>query len=430
MTDKKYDVVVIGAGAAGLIAAGRAAEMGANVLLLEKMRIVGKKLRITGKGRCNLTNTTDIKSFIEHFGINGRFLRHSLHTFSNVSLVNFLRDLGLPTIEERGGRVFPESENAKDVVNTLASWCRKNSVEIINHVRVKELLISAGEIKGVSCVLEQKKSDLYNKTVTFTSNRVILATGGASYPATGSTGDGYVLAKAAGHSIVPVRPSLTPLITKYDIASSLQGLSLRNIHLNILINNKKEFSLFGEMLFTHFGLSGPVILSASRRIVDALREKEHVVISIDLKPALDEQKLDARLLRDLHAYSNRKLKKILKGLIPASLIEICLQESKLDGDKPCHQITSKERKALRIWLKNFRFTITGYRPFEEAIITAGGVNTKEIEPKTMQSRLISGLYFAGEIMDIDADTGGYNLQAAFSTGWVAGNAASQCNSDQ
>lgn len=423
MVNRSYDVIVVGAGAAGLIAAGRAAEIGARVLLIEKMRISGKKIRITGKGRCNLTNTADIGTFIDHFGDNGRFLRQSFYAFTNVDLINFFAGIGLDTITERGGRVFPASENAKDVVDTLERWCHKNRVTILHNIRVVKLIYSKEGVQGLTAspIMTDGGSDpTIGKEIIFHASKVILATGGASYPATGSTGDGYLLAQQTGHTIVRMRPALTPLVTAGNSAARLQGLSLKNVTIHVFIDDKKRFDMFGEMLFTHFGLSGPIILSASRTIVDALQENHRVAIAIDLKPALDEKMLDARLLRDLENQGNRKFKTILKGLLPNTLIPVCLEGTGIDADKPGHQISAVERKRLKLWLKDFRFTVIDYGKFDEAIITAGGVTTKEIDPRSMQSRLMPGLYFAGEIIDIDADTGGYNLQAAFSTGWVAG----------
>lgn len=423
MTKTSYDVIVVGAGAAGLFAAGRAADMGAAVLVIEKMRISGKKLRITGKGRCNLTNTAEIETFIEHFGTNGRFLRQSLYAFSNTDLIQFFANIGLKTITERGGRVFPASENAKDVINALVRWCCFKRVSILHNTRVVKLTWSERGVQGLvalQCTAGNSDEKQAEQEIRFQADKIILATGGASYPITGSTGDGYRLAESAGHHIVPIRPALTPLVTAGTTATALQGLSLKNVAIQVYVDEKKQSNLFGEMLFTHFGLSGPIILSASRAVVDALQARSKVVISIDLKPALNEKMLDLRLLRDLENQGNRKFKTILKGLLPSSLIDICLAATKISADKPGHQISANERKKLRTWLKDFRFTVIDYGKFDEAIITAGGVDTKEIDPRSMQSRLIPGLYFAGEVIDIDADTGGYNLQAAFSTGWTAG----------
>jgi len=415
-------VIVIGAGAAGLMAAGQAAEMGARTLLLEKMDRPGRKLRIAGKGRCNLTNVAPLSEFISHFGPNGRFLRQAFARFCNSELAAFFEELGVRTVTERGGRVFPASSQAQDVVDALVRWVGQRGVTLRTRSPVERLLVEKERVIGVQVSRNRvfpKKPGFYR------ADAVIVATGGASYPATGSTGDGYRLAESVGHTIVPIRPALVPLETAGDVAPRLQGLSLRNVTVRVWVNGKKQAEAFGEMLFTHFGLSGPVILSLSRQVVDALRLGQTVILSIDLKPALDEGKLDARLLRDLDAHGKQQFRTLLKGLLPSKLISVCTDLMDIPPDKMAHQITSEERERLRTWLKDFRLEVTGHRPFTEAIITAGGVDTREVDPRTMASRLVEGLYFAGEVLDVDADTGGYNLQAAFSTGWVAGRSAAR-----
>jgi predicted Rossmann fold flavoprotein len=420
MTERR--VIVVGAGAAGLMAAGQAAETGAETLLLEKMDRPGRKLRIAGKGRCNLTNVAPVSNFIAHFGPNGRFLRQAFHQFSNSDLVAFFEELGIRTVTEQGGRIFPVSGQAQDVVDALVQWVRNQGVTLRTRSPVERLLVEGGQVVGV----QVSRNQVFSKKPGFYSaDAVIVATGGASYPATGSTGDGYRLAQAVGHTIVPIRPALVPLETAGDVAPRLQGLSLRNVTVRVWVNGKKQAEAFGEMLFTHFGLSGPIILSLSRQVVDALRLGQRVILSIDLKPALDEGKLDARLLRDLDAHGKRQFRTLLKGLLPSKLIPVCIDLTGIPPDKMAHQITSEERQRLRTWLKDFRLEVTGHRPFREAIITAGGVDTREVDPRTMASRLVEGLYFAGEVLDVDADTGGYNLQAAFSTGWVAGRSAAR-----
>ena len=393
-----------------MMAAGQAAGLGADTLLLEKMRRPGRKLGITGKGRCNLTNVASLPEIISHFGSSGIFLRQAFYRFSNDELVVFFEDLGVPTVVERGGRIFPASGQARDVVDALTGWMRRQGVTVRRKISVDGLLIKRQKVCGV-CGLTGE---------IYPADAVIIATGGVSYPATGSTGDGYRLARSAGHSIVSPRPALIPLETEGDVAPRLQGLSMRNVNVSVLINGRKQDEAFGEMLFTHFGLSGPVILSLSGRVTDALDMGGRVTISIDLKPALDEHKLDERLLRDLDAHGKRKFQTLLEGLMPGKLIPVCMDLTGIPPDRRGHQITASERRRLRAWLKDFRLEVTGTRPISEAIITAGGINTGEIDPRTMASRLVSGLYFAGEVMDIDADTGGYNLQAAFSTGWLAG----------
>jgi predicted Rossmann fold flavoprotein len=397
------------------MAAGQAAETGAEVTLLEKMDRPARKLRITGKGRCNLTNVAPISDFIQHFGKNGRFLHQAFARFFTTELIHFFEGLGIPTVTERGGRVFPVSQEAQDIVDALVYWLNRNHVDIRTLSPVQALLVENDRVVGVNC----SNNELYYADTT------IIATGGASYPGTGSTGDGYRLAESIGHTIVPIRPALVPLETRGDIAQRLQGLSLRNVQVRLLINGKKQAEGFGEMLFTHFGVSGPLILSLSKQAVDALRAGSNVGISIDLKPALGDDTLDTRLLRDFNTYSKRQFRTILKGLLPKKLIPICIDLTGIPADKAAHQITAKERGRLLAWLKDFQLEVTDHRSFTEAIITAGGVSTREIDPRTMASRLVGGLYFAGEVLDIDADTGGYNLQAAFSTGWLAGRSAAQ-----
>lgn len=408
-------VIVVGGGAAGLMAAGQAAQVGAETLLLEKMDRPGRKLRIAGQGRCNLTNVAPVSEFIAHFGANGRFLRQAFHQFSNSDLVAFFEELGVRTVTERGGRVFPASSQAQDVVDALVRWVCKQGGTLRPLSPVERLLVEGGQVVGVQV----------SQGPVYRADAVIVATGGASYPATGSTGDGYRLATSLGHTIVPIRPALVPLETAGDVAPRLQGLSLRNVTVRVWVNGIKQAEAFGEMLFTHFGLSGPIILSLSRQVVDALRLGQRVILSIDLKPALDEGKLDARLLRDLDDHGKQQFRTLLKELLPRKLIPVCLDLTGIPSDKMAHQITSEERQRLRTWLKDFRLEVTGHRPFTEAIITAGGVDVREVDPRTMASRLVESLYFAGEVLDVDADTGGYNLQAAFSTGWVAGRSAAR-----
>lgn len=409
-----HRLIVVGGGPAGLMAAGQAAGLGVETILLEKKTHPGRKLSITGKGRCNLTNIAPLDDFIVHFGKKGKFLRQAFNCFFSSELVSFLGELGLNIITERGGRVFPENEDAKAVTEALVRWTKQQGVSVKKKLPMEKLLIASKGIKGVCAGGKD-----------FLADAVIIATGGASYPATGSSGDGYRLAVQAGHTIIPVRPALVPLETDSDIAPRLQGLSLRNVSIKVFINSKKSNEAFGDMLFTHFGLSGPIILSLSGNIVDALQLKKNIILSIDLKPALDERKLDARLRRDILAHGKMQFHTLLKGLLPNKLIPVCCELTRIPSDKISHQISAGERKRLRVWLKDFRLKVTGHRTFEEAIITAGGVDTREINPRTMASRLMPGLYFAGEVLDFNGDTGGYNLQAAFSTGWLAGQSAAQ-----
>ena len=405
-----FDVIVVGAGPSGLLAAGRAAALGARVLVLEKMRKVGRKLLITGKGRCNITNNASISDFITHVHPNGRFLRSAFSHFFSNDIIDLLQKYGVETTLERGGRYFPASNKSADVLQALLSWANDRKVEIRSGYRVEKLIVENDIVRGI-----QANGQIY------TSKNIILAAGGRSYPATGSNGEGHELAKSVGHSIEKTRPALVPLETEGDVAQKLEGLNLKNIRAVVWINGKKMGEDFGEMLFTHFGLSGPIILTLSRMIVDALHKNDKVEITIDLKPALDEQKLDKRLIRDLNENGKKKIAQIFRSWLPIAMVPVFIDLVGLDPGKECHQISSKERKQIRFLLKNMRFTITGHRSFREAIITAGGVSTKEISSKTMESKLVSGLYFAGEIIDLDAETGGYNLQIAYSTGWLAGN---------
>jgi hypothetical protein len=412
---KQRAVIVIGGGPAGLMAAGQASLCGARVTLLEKMDRPGRKLAITGKGRCNLTNATELSDFLTHFGKNGRFLRGAFHRFFVNELLGFFNQLGIKTITERGGRVFPVSNDAGEIVKALVNWAKTSGVEIRSQIRAEKLVVSQNQIKGVTV-----KSQSHPTPEMLPVDAVIIATGGASYPGTGSTGDGYRLAKAVGHTIVPIRPALVPLTTFGNVAARLQGLSLKNAGVKVFANNKKIAAEFGEMLFTHFGLSGPVILTISKLVVDALSIKQKVRIGIDLKPALDEPKLDLRLQRDFDLHGKMQFKKILKELLPQKLIPVCIDLVKIPAEKSGSQITGEERRRLLRWLKDFSFEVSGHRNFSEAIITGGGVALNEVDSQTMQSKIIKGLFFAGELLDIDADTGGYNLQAAFSTGWLAG----------
>jgi len=406
----KFDVIVIGAGPSGLLAAGSAAELGGKVLVLEKMRQEGRKLLITGKGRCNITNNAEIGDFIKHVKPNGRFLRNAFSEFFSKDIIELLHKCGVESTLERGGRYFPASNKSTDVLKALLKWVSKLKVEIRCGYRAEKLIIENNSIQGI----------LANGQ-NFLTKHVILATGGKSYPATGSNGEGYELARRAGHSIEMVRPALVPLETEGYTAQKLQGLNLKNVKAAVWVNDKKIDEDFGEMIFTHFGLSGPIILTLSRIVVDELHKKNKVEVAIDLKPALDDQKLDKRLLRDLNENGKKKIINVFRFWLPATMVPVYIDLLGIDPEKECHQVSSKERKQIRNLLKNLRFRITNHRSFKEAIITAGGIPTNEISSKTMESKLIEGLYFAGEMIDLDAETGGYNLQIAYSTGWLAGN---------
>ena len=405
-----FDVIVIGAGPAGLLAAGRAAELGNKVLILEKMRQEGRKLLITGKGRCNVTNDAPIGDFITHVYPNGRFLRNAFSKFYSKDIIELLNRYGVEVILERGGRYFPADNKASDVLAALLKWLKQLNVEIHTGHKVEKLIVDGETIQGVR-----------SNGKDFKAKHVIIATGGKSYPATGSTGEGYELARSVGHKIVKPMPALVPLETAGNIAQNLQGLNLKNVKAAVWVNDKKAGEDFGEMIFTHFGLSGPIILTLSRIVVGELHKNSKVEVTIDLKPALDEQKLDKRLIRDLNEHGKKKINNIFRYWLPSKMIPVFIELLGFDPEKECHQVSSKERKQIRHLLKNLPFKITNHRSFKEAIITSGGIPTNEISPKTMESKLVTGLFFAGEIIDLDAETGGYNLQIAYSTGWLAGN---------
>lgn len=416
--DPSEQVVVIGGGAAGLMAAGQAAAAGAPVLLLERTARLGTKLRITGKGRCNLTNTAEMDDFLEHFrfpdpdGEAHLYLRNAFARFFAPDLVAFLQDLGVETNVERGGRVFPSSNNAHQVADALARFAREQGVEIRTLNRVEELWLEDGRLRGV--VLQGGER--------IAAGAAIVATGGASYPKTGSTGDGYRLAEQAGHRVLPIRPALVPLVVAGTEPRAMAGLSLRNVEVRLLLDGREVARDFGEMLFTHYGVSGPIILTLSGPAVQRLGQGR-LQMSINLKPALDAEKLDARLRRDLDQFGKRSYRNLLKELLPLKMIDVFVARSGIPPGKPGHQISAEERLRVRELLHDFRLAIVGHRPLEEAIVTAGGIDTREVDPRTMASRLVKGLYFAGEVLNVQADTGGYNLQAAFSTGYVAGRAA-------
>ncbi len=408
MNDKKK-VIITGGGPAGLMAAGQAASSGADVIILEKMNRVGIKLGITGKGRCNLTNIADLSDFVTHFGKTGRFLRQSFSRFFNDELMDFFTGLGVDLVTERGGRVFPKSSKAQDILRALKSWIQKSGVEIRYNSPVSKIVVANGNISAVVVNGDE-----------IPCNSLVIATGGASYPATGSNGDGYILSEAVGHSIISVRPALVPLELFKHYNGVLDKLNLRNINVKMYINEKKKREEFGEIVFTKFGVSGPVILSLSGEAVGSLMEGQKVSLSLDLKPALDVKKLDARILRDIAIKGKESISNLLKGLLPSQMVPVCLECTGISSTRRVCDVSSKERKLIRNWLKDFKLEVSGYRPFPEAIITSGGIDTGEIDPRTMESRIVKGLYFAGEIIDIQADTGGFNLQAAFSTGWLAG----------
>ena len=419
-TDQSGQVVVVGGGAAGLMAAGQAAAAGAPALLLERTARLGTKLRITGKGRCNLTNTAAMDDFLAHFrspepeGDAHLYLRNAFARFFAPDLMAFFQEMGVETTVERGGRVFPASNSAHQVAEALARFAQEQGVEIRTLSRVDRLWLEGDRLRGL--VLEGGE-----RIVT---GAAIVATGGASYPKTGSTGDGYRLAEQAGHRVLPIRPALVPLVVAGSEPRAMMGLSLRNVEVRLLLDGQEFARDFGEMLFTHFGVSGPIILTLSGPAVQRLGQGR-LQMSINLKPALDAEKLDARLRRDIDEFGKRSYRNLLKELLPLKMIDVFVARSAIPPDKPSHQISAEERLRVRDLLHDFRLAIVGHRPLNEAIITAGGVDTRQVDPRTMASRLVKGLFFAGEVLNVQADTGGYNLQAAFSTGYVAGRAAAE-----
>lgn len=404
--------IIIGGGPAGMMAAIAARKNNDEVILLEKMRTVGRKLSITGKGRCNITNMVPIEEFFKNIPGNSKFLYSAFYTYTNEDLLKYLNELGIKTKVERGQRVFPVSNDAMEIVNKLKKELDNLGVKTIVNAKVTSLMINEGKVCGVK-----------TQDGTYKCNKVIIATGGKSYPLTGSDGDGYLLAKSVGHTIIEPRGSLVPIETFEK--NEMQGLSLKNVSITIKDENKKVYEDFGEMLFTHFGLSGPIILSASSHILrikklDEKLKEGKITIHIDLKPALSEEKLDNRLVRDFESHSRKQYKNCFDELLPSKLIPYIVKLSNINEEKQIDQLTKEERGGVLKLLKDLTFTMKKFRPIEEAIVTAGGINVKEVNPSTMESKLIRGLYFAGEILDVDAYTGGFNLQIAFSTGYLAG----------
>lgn len=460
-------VIIIGGGPAGMLAAISSARNGNKVTILEKMDMLGKKILVTGKGRCNITSSLPIDDFIKNIPGNGMFMYSSFSNFDNQDILNILKNEGVETKIERGNRIFPVSDKADDVRKALIRVVKKLGVNIILNAKVKEILVKEEEdfilkekeqkdisLKKECDEVKNKKMDGDNNTKnniidkigkkvygvraiingkeeTILADKVILATGGKSYPGTGSTGDGYELAQNVGHSITKIRPSLVPLTVKDNsslkLCQKMQGLSLRNVSIKFIDTNKNKviYEDFGEMLFTHFGISGPVILSASAHLlryknIDELLKAGKIILSIDLKPALSKEKLDERVLRDFKEEKNKEFKNSLDKLLPKKMIDVVIQLSEINPEKRVNEITKSERENLVKVLKGLEIEISGFRPIEEAIITSGGINIKEINPKTMESKLVHGLFFAGEIIDVDAYTGGFNLQIAYSTGYTAG----------
>jgi predicted Rossmann fold flavoprotein len=411
------NVIVIGGGPAGMMAAITAAEYGNNVTIIEKNSDFGKKLLITGKGRCNITSSLYMSEFIKNTPGNGQFLYSAFQNYTNTDIIDFLKNQGLEVKEERGNRIFPVTDKSIDVLNCFKSKINELEIKKLFNTRVQKILVQNGEVLGVRTEKEIIQTD-----------KIILATGGKSYPLTGSTGDGYLIAKNIGHKVTEIRPSLVPLVIyEKNECKEMQGLSLRNVGIKIIDESKNKliYEDFGEMIFTHFGISGPTILSGSAHLVrykeiDNLMKEQKIKLQIDLKPALTEEQLDERILRDFKEFKNKQFKHALDKLLPQKMIPIVIKKTKINEEKRVNEITKEERRNLVKVLKKFELTIKDFRPVEEAIITSGGINIKEINPKTMESKLVKGLYFAGEIMDVDSYTGGFNLQIAYSTGYTAG----------
>lgn len=412
-------VIVIGGGPAGMMSAITASENGNDVTLVEKMNSLGRKLLITGKGRCNITSSLNIEEFIKNTPGNGRFLYSCYQQYTNKDIIKFLKEQGLEVKEERGNRIFPVTDKSQDVLKCFTKKLKENKVKILYNMQVQKILVDEQREKAIGILANNE--EMY-------ADKIILATGGKSYPLTGSTGDGYKMVEELGHNVTKIKPSLVPLeIYQKSLCQDLQGLSLRNIEIKILDKSKNKviYEDFGEMLFTHFGVSGPTILSSSAHLVryknieDKLKNKK-IILKIDFKPALSIKKLDDRILRDFTEFKNKQFKNSLEKLLPHKLINPIIKLSKIDPDKKVNEITKEERTRLVELLKNFTIEIKGFRPIDEAIVTSGGIKISEINPKTMESKLIKNLYFAGEIIDVDSYTGGFNLQIAYSTGFVAG----------
>lgn len=404
------DVIIIGGGAAGMMAGIAAAERGHHVRIYEKNEKLGKKVFITGKGRCNITNACDTEELFDNVVHNPKFLYSSFYAFTNFDMMALMEQCGCPIKTERGNRVFPVSDKSSDVIRALSGRLRELGVEVFLHEEVIGLLSEDGKISGI-CLKKGGRKER--------ADAVIIATGGLSYPTTGSTGDGYQFAKEQGHTITELSPALVPFVTGDAVVKELQGLSLRNVKVRIIKGSRILYEDFGEMLFTHFGVSGPVLLSASSYVAEILK-KEPLMLSVDIKPALTEEQLDARILRDFEEMKNKQFKNALVHLLPSKLMPVIVARSGISPEKKVNEITRQERQQIIGQMKDFRLSITGLRDYKEAIITQGGVSVREVNPSTMESKKLKNLYFAGEVLDLDAVTGGFNLQIAWSTGYLAG----------
>ncbi|MBT3228060.1 MAG: NAD(P)/FAD-dependent oxidoreductase [Candidatus Marinimicrobia bacterium] len=413
MLEPHYNTVIIGAGPAGLIAAVEAFNPNHRIVILEKMHKTGLKLRISGKGRCNITNEESMQSFLNRFGKKGRFLKYAFSQFFNHDLLKYINDLGVPTKLERGGRYFCESDRATDIVVAFEKKLRELNIPIA----MKTHVTGIQKTDEGQYVLQVKQGGHLTQVL---ADQLCICSGGLGYPATGSTGEGYVMAKAFGHTIVDTAPSLVPVLTAGDIAKRVMGVSLRNISLSIWDEGKKVTEMFGEMMFTRKGVTGPIILTLSETLVAMLNSRKEVQIKIDLKPALDHKKLDQRLLRELSNSSMQNFRSLLKSLLPLKMIDLFVDILEIDPTKKLHQVTGEERKRLRMLLKEFPMQVIGHDSYDRAIVTSGGISLKEIDPTTMESKLASNLYFAGEVIDVNGETGGYNLTSSWSTGFLAG----------
>lgn len=417
-------VIIIGGGPAGMLAAITSAQKGNEITIIEKNNRLGKKLLITGKGRCNITSSIDINDFINNIPGNGKFLYSAFQNYTNKDIIHFLEKNGVSVKEERGNRIFPKSDKSLDVEKAFEREITKLHINVKLNSKVTKIMVKNNKVEGVKYL----NSEDIEKTLY--ADKIILATGGATYPLTGSTGDGYKMAEQLGHTVTKIKPSLIPLTASkgsIKTCQELQGLSLRNVAIRLMDaeKSKKIYEDFGEMIFTHFGVSGPTILSSSAHLlryknVEELLANGKIILEIDLKPALSEQQLDLRIQRDFSANKNKEFKNSLDALLPQKLVPVIVDLSGIDEDKKVNEVTKEERLKLVELLKKFNVTISGFRPLEEGIITAGGINVKEINPKTMESKIVEGLFFAGEIIDVDAYTGGFNLQIAYSTGYTAG----------
>jgi len=413
MLESHYNTVIIGAGPAGLIAGVEAYNPDHTIVILEKMHKTGIKLRISGKGRCNITNEEGMQSFLNRFGKKGRFLKYAFSQFFNHDLLNYLNEMGVPTKLERGGRYFPQSDRATDIVEAFETKLAELKIPIEMKAHVTDLQTNN---EGQFAITVKRGG----RDIKVLADQVCVTSGGLGYPATGSTGEGYTMAKAFGHTIVDTSPSLVPVLTAGDVAKRVQGVSLRNISVSVWNEGKKVTEMFGEMMFTRKGITGPIILTLSETLVAMLDANKKVHIKIDLKPALDHKKLDQRLLRELSANSKQNFKKLLKSLLPLKMIDLFVDLLEMDPYKKLHQVTGEERKRLRMLLKEFPMQVIGHDSYDHAIVTSGGVSLKEIDPTSMESKLAADLYFAGEVIDVNGETGGYNLTSSWSTGYLAG----------